>query len=431
MQPPNPKTSFKLPRSHALRSTFSLAFCAAFALTAGLAPAQTWQTVDDFQYALGNDAANYGLAFAPNGVLFASGYAFDAAGSHALVMASPDGGLTWSSPLDDFVGPTLGDDPYGLAVNSDPAGNIYTAGTYTDAPDPNLTDHWFVRRSTDGGTNWQTVDDVAPFSGSWFNQANAIASDAMGNVFVAGYLNTGPGIDSWGVRKGVGGRNFITVDTLSTSGLIGATAIFVHPAAGVFSCGLGPIATTTDKRGRVITTYGWLVRRSTDGGATWSSVDKFMLSSGSRSLASGIGADALGNIYVVGYGSSISGKGAHTVNSDYWIVRKSTNGGASWNTVDSYQLAAGHNSAATAFTTDSNGNLYAAGWANDATQGSQHWIVRENSGGTSNWSTVDDFQYVPGSGAGPAAIAANGAGNVFVGGWGGANTGEHWLVRRK
>src|SRR6266511_5419795 len=41
----------------------------------------------------------------------------------------------------------------------------------------------------------------------------------------------------------------------------------------------------------------WTVRRSTDGGATWVNVDTFQLSSSLASAANGIGADADGNLY--------------------------------------------------------------------------------------------------------------------------------------
>ncbi len=55
-------------------------------------------------------------------------------------------------------------------------------------------------------------------------------------------------------------------------------------------------------------------------------------------------------------------------------------------------------------------------------------MVRENPGGTGAWTTVDNFSYV--SGARASAIAADSLGNVFVGGWGYASDGSHWLVRK-
>ena len=70
----------------------------------------------------------------------------------------------------------------------------------------------------------------------------------------------------------------------------------------------------------------------------------------------GIGANASG-IYVVGSGTVVN-KG---VSSSHWIVRKSSSGGNSWTTVDDYQLAADNSSQARCFVADANGNLVVAG----------------------------------------------------------------------
>src|ERR1051326_6183734 len=82
--------------------------------------AQTWQTVDDYQYAAGHSSSHGGLAVAPNGTIFAAGEGDDTVG-HALVMASIDGGLTWSSPLDDFTNGGAFDAGYDM-ITCDSAG---------------------------------------------------------------------------------------------------------------------------------------------------------------------------------------------------------------------------------------------------------------------------------------------------------------------
>src|SRR6266704_6090611 len=98
--------------------------------------------------------------------------------------------------------------------------------------------------------------------------------------------------------------------------------------------------------------------------------------------------------------------------SSYWVVRKSADGGATWTTVDTYQLLTAGTQRALGFASDSLGNLYVAGEAlASGGVGPNYWIVRENPGGTGSWITVDTV-----TNSIPHAIAADGLGNVFVGG---------------
>ncbi len=389
--------------------------------------AQAWQTVDDFQYARGQDAEVDGLTVSQTGTVSACGSGMDPSGTnHWLVMSSDDGGKTWSAPLDDFVypGQTSNNNLYNSGITADSAGNLYVIGTAYNGGD--YTNHWLVRRSGDHGLTWSTVDDfVTVGAGAFLVQPTGVAADAAGNVYVAGgavYAN--PSDRSyWTVRKGIGGTNFTMVDSFPTVNYDQAQAVFVHPTAGIFAAGEAPVA--TNKFGNV--SSGWVVRRSTNAGASWTTIDTFVLLSGYVALATGIGADALGNVYVVGQAYSATGTGTHKVTSSHWIVRKSSNGGNSWTTVDNYQLSSGADSQANSFVADSQGNLFVAGYGDTGS----HWIVRKNPGGTDTWSTDDNFQYSIGYGALAVAIAANASGNVFVGGsaYSGFNT--HWLVRKR
>jgi hypothetical protein len=385
-----------------------LTLCAV-ALCAASAFGQSWQTVDDFQYAAGQDTVNYGLTVAPDGKLFAAGFGSD----HALVMSSSDGGSTWSVPLDDFDLGGWGA-RYTAGIVSDSVGNLYAAGFGYPTSDTSMVFHWIVRRSTDGGANWSTVDDYAP--GGPTTQAKSIAVDAAGNVYVAGVADFGNGPQSWTIRKGIGGMNFATVDTFNSGG---AHALFAHPTAGILAVGSAQIAKTKPP--------AWIVRRSLDGGSTWSIIDIFQLSSqlGSRALSAG--ADALGNIYVVGTGELMSKGTAY----GHWVVRRSMNGGSSWTSVDSYQFSTSGDSLANRFAADSNGNLYVSGTASATKEGAAHWIVRKYPRGTGAWQTDDDFQFLPGQSSEPQAMTPNGFGNVFIGGLSFSSSGSHWLVRRR
>lgn len=384
----------------------------------GTAFTQTWQTVDDFQY--GSGAQNTGLAAEPGGTLFAAGYGNSTIGYRGLIRASVDGGSTWSL-LGDFLYPGLNSTLY-TCIASDSAGNLYAAGAAYDDGTPNGgPDHWIVRRSTDSGLTWSTVDDFVP--GGILVQANAIAVDSAGNVYVAGdagYANA-IGNNYWTVRKGIGGTNFTTMESLATGDSANtAQAILVHPTAGIFVAGEFPVI--VNKFGG--TALEWTVRRSTNGGAGWATVDTFAFTSKSsiyRAEAHGIGVDSLGNLYVVGRAAAPNKPNG----SGYWcwVVRKGTSGGNSWTTVDDYQLSPTAFMWPSAIATDSAGNLYVAGY------GDSHWLVRESVRGTGVWSTTDDFTFMGGAWA--SAIAANSTGNMFVGGGGNGSSSEHWLVRKR
>src|SRR5207248_3351899 len=145
---------------------------------------------------------------------------------------------------------------------------------------------------------------------------------------------------------------------------------------------------------------------STNGGATWSTVDTVYSTQGANyyfGQANSLGADTHGNLYVAGK-LAVPYKGSGVWQ---WVVRKSSNGGSSWSTVDTHQLAPGANSTAAAFVADSKGNLYVAGWGNTSYYGPYRWIVRESPGGAGPWSTLDNFQYASGVQSMAAGIAAN------------------------
>ncbi len=380
-----------------------------YGLSAHSTLAQTWQTVDTYQYVPGLSSGNYGLTVAPSGVVWACGWGDDGTnGDHGLVLASADGGNTWSAPLDDFTVLNASvEDANGMT--SDAAGNLYVAGYYYFDTGPAQQ---FVRRSADGGATWSIVDNLAQDIGAvTAAKPQGLTTDSAGNVYFAAgkitFNSSGAASYYWVMRKGTGGTNFATVDSFTTGGST-AQAVFAHPTAGVFAVGNANIAVKSGS------TTAWLVRRSLDGGASWSNVDTFQYSSGIPSYAQGIGADAHGNLYVVGYANVTTKKGSTYQTTHHWLVRKSSNGGASWSTVEDF--AGGQPGA---FAADSNGNLFVAGIASTA------WTVRESLAGSGTWQTVDTFN------GGAASLAANAQGYVFVGGYGADSTGvDHWLVRK-
>src|SRR5262249_23939283 len=161
---------------------------------------------------------------------------------------------------------------------------------------------------------------------------------------------------------------------------------YAHPTAGVFAVGYDHV-TWLNKNGTTGSSRAWIVRRSLNGGNTWQTVNTFQLTSGWASAA-GIAADASGHLYVVGnaLGAAVKGNSWR-----HWVVRRSADGGNSWATIDDFQLDTNNNSYARRFVAAANGTFYVAGSAlvgpNDGTFRNSHWVVRKSVNGGATWTT--------------------------------------------
>jgi hypothetical protein len=383
--------------------SWRLALCGTVALITHSTSGQTWKTVDDFQYVPGNSTLARGATVDPAGNLYVAGSGtFPGAGIVGITLKSSDGGLNWSDPPADVFG-TSPTPVYFSAITSDAAGDLYAAGWGTL--------RWLVRRSQDAGLTWTTVDDFAPGGSTSFRD---VALDLAGNVYAVGMA-----ANHWLVRKGItspydGTMSWSIVDAFNPGNSAVAMGVFCHPTAGIFVVGQGSYYVTN--RNVISFELRWLVRRSRDGGATWTTVDTYLGATPAR-----VGADAAGNLYVVG-------------TSSLWLVRKSSNGGDSWATVDTFTLdkKQGYPSGARGFATDSHGNLFVIGYAYAGSGKGNQWVVRENPGGTGGWRTVDTFQLVTGPDTVANAVAADNSGHVFVAGYGNdaGNLISHWIVRK-
>lgn len=169
----------------------------------------------------------------------------------------------------------------------------------------------------------------------------------------------------------------------------------------------------------------WLVRKSSDNGATWTLVENFNYAAGLESVANGFAADSSGNVYVVGVGVTNPNSPQY-----YWLVRKSSDGGLTWKTIDAVTGGSGLYSEAAAVTVSPNGRVFVTGSVHDGTR--FKWWVRASTNGGTSWSTTSTYVY-PGSTlhARGYAAAVDAAGTFYVGGAAQDNTGNfHWLVAR-
>src|SRR5216117_603331 len=151
---------------------------------------------------------------------------------------------------------------------------------------------------------------------------------------------------------------------------------------------------------------------------TWQTVDDFPYL-GQGAYNAGLTIAPNGTMFGAGFGDySLGYRG---------LVRASADGGNTWSLLDDFLYPGLNYTVFAGMVADSAGNLYVAGTAYDdgsADDGPFHWIVRRSTDSGATWSIVDDF--VPGGQfTQPNGIALDAAGNVYVTGDADYNTGNN------
>jgi hypothetical protein len=362
--------------------------------------AQTWETTilyDD----LPNSEGSGGLVADSLGNVFAGGNVSTGVNGsgpwQGIVLKTDTTGAHWDPSGDGTVSQS---NPSQLNLGVDLAENLYSVGGRT--PSSGAAQSWYVRKSVDHGVNW-IEKDLYQYATGKSAAAVALVADPMGNIFALGYGRDKSGASHWVTRKSSnGGDTWSTVDDVKN-----ATPLSLHatPNGALFAVGGTP----------------WIVRRSLDAGQTWTTVDN-----PSSGWAHGVTSDNLGNIYVAGREHFTSGKPRNFVSYDLWTIRKSSNGGTSWSTTNSFSLAPNSYSCARAIGKDAAGNIVVVGYADD--ESSEYWTVRTllSSG---FWHT-DTFQLSVNGFGDARSLTVDADGHLLVSGIAGDANGSHWIVRR-
>jgi hypothetical protein len=301
-----------------------------------------------------------------------------------------------------------------FAIEGDALGNIYSTGYSVDSVG---TVHLIVRKSANLGASWGDVDNYV-YPGGNDTDAFAFGVDALGNLYSAGQGKDGGGTSHYIVRKSSNlGASWVNADDYIYPGGPGseAEAFGVDALGNLYSAGVAIDGVGTDHL---------IVRKSSNSGASWGTVDDYVYPGGTSTQATGFGVDASGDIYTSGIGQD----GAGTM---HFIVRKSSNSGASWANVDDYVYPGGTDTEANAFLKiDVLGNLYSAGFGKDGV-GTYHLIVRKSTNLGVSWANVDDYVYPGGTETSAVSFGSDVLGNLYSAGYGRDGVGTFHLIVRK
>jgi hypothetical protein len=385
-------------------------------------PTLTWNTFLGSE----TDDQAFGIALDPAGNVYVAGASDATWGSpltahHGgydifVAKLDSDGNLVWNT----FFGGSDNEFASGIAV--DAAGNLYLTGaTYETWASPirgfsGIVDAFAAKIDSTGTLLWNTfLGSAADDSG------NAVAVDGRGNVYVSGYSSA-----AWGspVAAHNGGYDAFVAKLdadgalawntfLGSSGSDQANAVAVDALENVYVAGFSTATWGSPVRAFDGTVdSGFAAKLDSTGALSWNT---FL--GGGAATASGITVDATGNVYVTGfcqYSSWGSPVRPFSGNQDGYAAKLDANGTLTWNT---FLGAVDATTASYAVAVDGSGHVYLGGvsdasWGSPVrpfTDGYQVFAAQLDSDGTLTWNTYLGATY-------GYAIATDSTGYVYEAG---------------
>ncbi len=360
--------------------------------------AQTWST-DDFQLAPGlsaYSAQGQAWGISQNGDLFNVGYANKPDGTTPAVIRAQTvaSGTVQNLAIGEFL----------LPGGANAAWNVFASGPVSATQNlfvggyasDTKGSHWMINASSDGGATWSILNEYQ-YAAGLNAHCFGLATDGAATLYAAGSAVTKKGGSAvWLVRKG----------SLGSSGQWAWTVVANQANGSPHSVSVLPgspqstVFVAGSETGLVQNSYKpttWVTRRSTNGGSTWATVDTFPTTRNSYALSSAV--DSKGNVTVAGFGWNGSPA------PEMWVVRQSMDGGNSWAAIDSTPGRAF--GVTTVPRTDGSSlpdDVYVSGDVTvfpTPTTSSMYWVVRKLTAsltqqGTISWTAtvVDSFQPV-------------------------------------
>ncbi len=306
---------------------------------------------------------------------------------------------------------------YGAAVDS--VGNGYVAGTTSGGLDGNSQtgqDDYFIGKYDAVGTlTWLKQLGAA----SADSEAHAVAVDAAGNSYVAGYTSGGLGGNSQTGQYDYFIGKYDAAGTLSWLRQLGVAAHTSEAfAVAVDSAGNSYVAGYTsaglDGNSQTGQDDSFIAKYDPSGALTWL---KQLGVASQESVAGGAAVDSAGNIYVAGYTTGGLDGNSQTGQYDSFLAKYDPSG-----TLSSVKQlgAASKDSAAGAVAVDAAGNVYVAGYTSGGLDGNSQsgdfdcFLAKYDAQGTLSWLKQLGVAGLDTEGSG---VAVDAAGNVYVAGF--------------
>lgn len=356
---------------------------------------QSWSSPFDAGMGDINDIATKGIGTA-NSLICWSGYKV---GSQSVLdghqWCSQDRGATWNGESFRITD----QDTTGNWIEISSSGTIFSAGSTYDT-------ERYLRKSTDFGATW--TDVILP-TGNF--RPDKIVKDQNGHLFLIGTLgpsevgllkstDSGQSWELWRHDYAVPKRSFGKNITTSLAGNLFSIGNLNDSAATIRkSTNQGETwseytftgqhdgfnLTSLKAIGNSVfaassNTTEATVWRSNDQGTTWQSLDTYSCGVGSASIFQEIVGLATGPIYAAGY-CFYNGVGQG-------IIRRSTDNGDSWQTVDSYQLTTNQTTMWQNATIMPTGEVFVLGLGIDENLKS-FYVIRRSADHGESWTTVE------------------------------------------
>jgi hypothetical protein len=300
---------------------------------------------------------------------------------------------------------------YTSGVTTDSSGNVYVAGYTFGAFDGTTnaggSDAFIAKYDSSG--NQMGIKQFGTASDAI---VSGVATDSSGNIYVAGSTtdafdgSTNAGSSDAFIVKYDSSGNQTWVMQLATTSYDTISGVTTDSSGNVYVAGstAGALYGTTNAGGR----DAFIVKYDSSGNQTW----VMQLATTSYDAASGVTTDSSGNVYVAGSTTGAFDGSTNAGGSDAFIAKYDSSG----NQMGIKQFGTTTYDAASGVTTDSSGNVYVAGSTTGAFDGSTNaggsdaFIAKYDSSGNQTWV----MQFGTASDEIVSGVATDSSGNVYV-----------------